>query len=108
MNSDGDDARLAAMAMPDLAADDHDASPLLADLSGVPPTFVTASTDEVLLDDALLLIRALARAGVPVTAEIVRGAWHLWPLWATELRAADLTLHRIARFLREVAADAGC
>lgn len=100
MNADEDDARLAALAMPDLDPASPDASPVLADLSGLPPVFLTASTAEVLLDDALLLARALARAGVGVQADIVPGLWHLWPLWAGELPQADRTLDRIAGFVR--------
>ncbi|MEL6516516.1 MAG: alpha/beta hydrolase fold domain-containing protein [Pseudomonadota bacterium] len=99
MNADEDDRRLARIAMPDHDPSHPDISPILADLSMLPPTFVTASTREVLLDDALLLIGALGRAGVPVTAEIIAHLWHLWPLWPGELPQADQTLRAIAAFL---------
>ncbi|WP_299046334.1 alpha/beta hydrolase fold domain-containing protein [uncultured Tateyamaria sp.] len=99
MNSDADDARLARMAMPDLAPDDPDASPILADLSALPRTLVTASPDEVLFGDSVLLMQALAHAGHNVSADMPGGLWHLWPLWPGRLRAADMTLRRIAAFL---------
>lgn len=102
MNTDTDDARLAAMAMPGLAPDDPDASPLVADLSGLPPVYVTASTREILLDDTLLLIRALGCAGVPVTADITGAPCHMWTLWPDLLEDARMTLGRIATFLASV------
>lgn len=101
MNSDEDDQRLARMAMPRLDPLNPDASPLLASLKGLPPTFVTASTREVLLDDSLLLIAALARAGVRVQADIIDDLWHMWTLWPGELSAARRTLGKIAAFLND-------
>ncbi|MGR3511980.1 MAG: alpha/beta hydrolase [Paracoccaceae bacterium] len=99
MNNDEDDISLARMSMPDLPFDHPDASPILADLSGLPPTFVTASTREVLLDDSLMLIRALGLAGVPVSADITDAPCHMWTLWPDRLASASMTLKRIAAFL---------
>lgn len=99
MNSDADDARFAAMAMPGFDPRDPDVSPLVADLAALPRTFLVASTCEVLLDDSLLLGVALARAGVQVETHILPGLWHLWPLWPGQLAEADDTLARIAAFL---------
>jgi len=100
MNDADDDAALARMAMPHLDHASHDASPLLANLSGLPPVWVTAATNEVLLDDTLLLIRALGRAGVTTQADIKKGLFHLWTLWPDLLPDARDTLSKIAAFLR--------
>ncbi len=100
MNDDRDDAALARMAMPDLSDTSVAASPLHADLGKLPPVWITASTSEVLLDDTLLLIRSLGRAGVPVSSRIVRGLFHLWILWPNELDQARESLESAARFLR--------
>lgn len=99
MNTHRDDVCLARIAMPDHDPKDPDVSPVLADLSRLPPTFVTAATNEVLLGDALLLITALGRAGVPVTAEVAQGLWHLWPLWPDAIPEAARTLEQIAGFV---------
>ena len=99
MNDDAGDRRLAAMAMPGIADDDPRASPLLADLSGLPPVWLTAATREVLLDDTALMVRALARAGVAVSADIVPGLFHLWPLWPQVLPQARGTLEAAGRHL---------
>lgn len=64
MNDDAGDAELARMAMPDVAPDHADASPLLADLSGLPPLHLEAASTEILLDDSLMLATAAAWAGV--------------------------------------------
>ncbi len=102
MNADEDDAALARMAMPDLQAASVEASPLLGQLGALPPVWITAATNEVLLDDTLLLIRALGRAGVPVSAEIRAGLFHLWTLWPDHLAEAAATLRSAARFLGEL------
>lgn len=103
MNSDADDAMLAKLAMPDIAPDHPDASPILADLSYLPPTFVTAATHEVLLDDALLLLRALGQAAIPVEAHILPELFHMWHLWPGDLDEADDTLAKIASFSARMA-----
>lgn len=98
-NDDAADTALARLAMPDLGAQDPDASPLLGDLSRLPPTYLTATPTEVLFDDAVLLMRALVQAGRPVSAAFPGDLWHLWPLWPGDLDAADATLAEIAAFL---------
>lgn len=106
MNDDAQDRALAALAMPDLASNTPEVSPLLADLHGLPSTFLAARTTEVLLDDTLLLIRAMALAGVPVTAKISAGLFHMWTLWPDELAEARVTLDQIARFFADQALSA--
>ncbi|MGR3269674.1 hypothetical protein DU478_18870 [Thalassococcus profundi] len=81
MNSDADDAALGALAFGDRHADDPAVSPLLSDLSGLPPLYLTATTTEVLLDDTLLFARAAARAGVRVTLKVEPDLFHMWTLW---------------------------
>ncbi|TPW30226.1 alpha/beta hydrolase [Pararhizobium mangrovi] len=97
MNDDASDLRLARMAFGAELATLADASPLHGDLSNLPPVWITTTTSEVLLDDSLLLIAALGRAGVSVEADIRRGLCHLWPLWPDRLPAARSTIERLAR-----------
>ena len=56
-------------------------SPLNADLRGLPPLLIQAAADEALRDDALRLAEAAARAGVPVTVEIVPDTVHSFVLF---------------------------
>jgi monoterpene epsilon-lactone hydrolase len=99
MNDDAGDRALARLSFgPDLSAH-PDASPLLADLSALPPMWITAATSEVLLDDTLLLIAELGRASVAVTAEICPGLCHLWVLWCNALPEARASVAALAAFL---------
>jgi monoterpene epsilon-lactone hydrolase len=52
------------------------ASPLFADLSGLPPLLIIAGGDETLLDDATLLAARAATAGCEVSLEIYPGVSH--------------------------------
>ncbi|MDA0334544.1 MAG: alpha/beta hydrolase fold domain-containing protein [bacterium] len=52
------------------------ASPLFADLQGLPPMLIQAGGDETMLDDATLFAAAAARAGVAVTLQVYPGQPH--------------------------------
>ncbi|GEA87009.1 alpha/beta hydrolase fold domain-containing protein [Cellulomonas cellasea] len=83
---------------------DHDpvdplASPVLADLDGLPPLLIQVGTNEVLLDDATRLAARAASAHVTVTLEVVARAPHVFQHFAGQLDEADLALDRAGRFL---------
>lgn len=59
---------------------DPKASPLFADLSGLPPALIQTGSREILLSDACRLEDALRRAGVDVVLNVVDGLWHGWQL----------------------------
>ena len=90
---------LAATAMPGGDGTDHDASPLLADLSMLPPVWITASAAEVLLDDTRLLVKALEHQNVTVDCETVAELFHMWMLWPDLLAEARQSLDQAAAFL---------
>jgi acetyl esterase/lipase len=93
---------LAACARHYLAGEDAGAplaSPLHADLHGLPPTLIQAGADELLRGDALRLRDALAQAGVAVRCEIVPARWHAFQLHAGMLPAADAAIERAAAFV---------
>ena len=83
---------------------DHDpadprASPLLADLGGLPPVLVQVGTNEVLLDDATRLAARAAAAHLDVTLEVVARAPHVFQHFAGQLDEADRALDRAGAFL---------
>lgn len=83
------------------------ASPLRADLRGLPPVLIQAGTDELLHDQALRLHDALQAAGVSVRCEITPRRWHVFQLHGGALASADDAIDRIALFAtRAHAADA--
>ena len=84
------------------------ASPLRADLRGLPPTLIQAGTDEMLHGQALQLQAALQAAGVDARCEITVGRWHVFQIHGGALRSADDAIARVARFvLRPHVAAAG-
>lgn len=96
----------AAVVLGDAQPDDPGASPLFAELSGLPPILFQVGSTELLLDDARRAHRKIIAAGgqstLVVFDDIVHG-WHLLDGWVPEATAA---LDQAARFLThgEVAA----
>ncbi|MEN0128857.1 MAG: alpha/beta hydrolase [Brevundimonas sp.] len=78
---------------------DPQVSPILADLTGLPPLLVQVGTNEVLLDDATRLAARAAAAHVEVTLEVVARAPHVFQHFAGNLDEADAALDRAGRFL---------
>lgn len=75
------------------------ASPVFADLAGLPPLLVQVGADEVLLDDAVRLAARAGAAGVEATLEIGPGLPHVYQTEYGRLDEADAALDRAARFL---------
>ncbi|GAB2684813.1 alpha/beta hydrolase [Kribbella swartbergensis] len=78
---------------------DELASPLLGDLTGLPPLLIQVGSAEVLLDDALQLAVRAAEQEVDVSLDVVAGAPHVYPLMVGVMDEADEALDRAARFL---------
>jgi monoterpene epsilon-lactone hydrolase len=96
-----------AAAAAELYLQGHDArdplvSPVLADLEGFPPTLLFVGSQEVLLDDALLLAGALSRAGSTVALHSVAGMQHVWPTIWPELPESRTALHLLAAFVADL------
>ena len=82
-------------------------SPVLADLSGLPPLFVQVGSHEVLVDDAVRLAGAAAEADVEVRLEVVAQVPHVFHTVFGALDEADAALARAGAFVRErLTADA--
>jgi len=75
------------------------ASPLFADLKGLPPLLVLAGTAELLLSDSQRLAAAAADAGADVTLQVGEGLPHAYPIMLGTPEAAAAT-EQIAAFLR--------
>ncbi len=81
-------------------ASDPLASPLYAELQGLPPLLIQVGTDECLLDDSRQFADRAARAGVPVQLEVWEGMHHVFQLDVAHLESSRAALDRAARFLR--------
>jgi monoterpene epsilon-lactone hydrolase len=76
------------------------ASPLYADLAGLPPLFLQVGTEEVLLDDSVRIATKARDAGNDVTLEIADGAVHEWHVFASFLPEARDAIARIGAFVQ--------
>jgi acetyl esterase/lipase len=77
------------------------ASPLFADLSGLPPLLIHVGTAETLLDDARRFDAAARKAGVDATLEEWDEMIHVWHTFAGLLPEAQQAIDRIGAFVKE-------
>ena len=91
----------------DADAEDPRGSPLFANLHGLPPMQIFASTDEVLLDDSRRLAAKAHDQGVAVELHVVPGVPHVWPLFARVLPEGRASLAAVKRFLTGVNVSGG-
>lgn len=79
------------------------ASPLYADLAGLPPILVHVGEDEMLRDDSTRLVERAHEASVGATLRLWPAVPHCWQLYAPHLREAQMSLDEAAAFLAEAA-----
>ncbi len=77
------------------------ASPLHADLTGLPPLLVQVGDSEVLLDDSTRLAERAKAAGVDVTLEVWDEMVHVFQAFAFMLPEGQQAIDRIGEFIRE-------
>jgi phosphinothricin tripeptide acetyl hydrolase len=80
------------------------ASPLFADLRGLPPLLIHVGSDEVLLDDSVQLAERVKAAGVDATLEVYERMIHVWHWFLPMLDEAQTAVEAIGRFVRARAA----
>lgn len=76
------------------------ASPLYADLTGLPPLLMQAGTDEIFQDDSVQVAEKARAAGVDVTLEVAPGMIHVFQVYASMLPEAADAIERIGAFVR--------
>ncbi len=80
------------------------ASPLYADLKGLPPLLIQVGDHEVLLDDSTRIAERARAAGVKVKLEVWPEMVHVWQLFAGILPEGQQAVDGIGSFLREYTA----
>jgi monoterpene epsilon-lactone hydrolase len=78
---------------------DPKASPLYADLNGLPPLLIQVGDCETLLDDTTRIEPRLKNAGVDVTVEVWDEMIHVWHLFAPMLDKGQEAIMRIGEFV---------
>lgn len=81
------------------------ASPLYADLEGLPPLLLLVGTWEVLLDDSTRFAAKAQSAGVAVDLEVWEEMIHIWPFFAAILPEGQQAIERMGAFIRKHAAN---
>ncbi|MCR9243239.1 MAG: alpha/beta hydrolase [Rhodobiaceae bacterium] len=76
------------------------ASPVYADLAGLPPILVQVGESEVLLSDSELLTQRLKATGVPVTLKIWPDMIHVWHWFGPILSEGRAATDEMASFIR--------
>jgi monoterpene epsilon-lactone hydrolase len=76
------------------------ASPLYADLKGLPPIYLQAGTDETLLDDSRMFADRAKEAGVETRLDIFPGMLHTHQMMAGRAPEADEAIRRLAEWVR--------
>ena len=77
------------------------ASPLLGDLSGLPPTLVQASEAEMLLDDARRYVFKACASGSPAKLQTWTDMVHIWQIFDPQLPQAVEAWAEIEKFLEK-------
>ena len=77
------------------------ASPLYANLGGLPPLLIQVGSEEILLSDSTHLAEHARRADVDVTIEVWEGMQHVWHFAGGILPEARQAIDRIGEFIRE-------
>lgn len=81
------------------------ASPLFADLKGLPPMLIQVGDRETVLDDSRVLALKARAAGVDVQLEVWAGMIHVFQQFPAELPEAVRAIASIGRFLDRHMAD---
>ena len=77
------------------------ASPIHADLSGLPPLLIHVGSSEILLDDAIRLAGAAGRDNVSVRLEVWPELIHVWHSFAFMLPEGAEAVAVAGSFLRD-------
>ncbi len=76
------------------------ASPVYADLRGLPPIYLQAGGNEMLLDDSTMLAEQATKAGVDVRFDIFPGMQHTFHMAAGRAPEADDAIARYAEWVK--------
>lgn len=77
------------------------ASPLYANLEGLPPLLIHAGAAEAILDDSVRLDQRARAAGVESVLEVWEDMIHVWHYFADMLPEGRKAIDRIGEFIRE-------
>lgn len=68
---------------------EHEISPIFADVSAMPPSLIFVGSDELLFDDAVVMERKLFHAGRSARLIIGERMWHAYTIYSLKERSGD-------------------
>ncbi|MGX9390763.1 alpha/beta hydrolase [Nitrobacteraceae bacterium UC4446_H13] len=77
------------------------ASPVRADVSGLPPMLIQVGSEEVLLSDSITFANNAAMTGIDVSLRVWAGMPHAWPLFHPFLRAGLPAIDEAGAWMRK-------
>lgn len=77
------------------------ASPIHADLQGLPQMLIQVGSDEILLDDSRRFAEKAEKAGVSIQLQVWPGMTHVWQFFGRWLPEADQAVDQIGNFLQD-------
>ncbi|RJP34996.1 MAG: alpha/beta hydrolase [Actinobacteria bacterium] len=77
------------------------ASPIYAELYGLPTMLIQAGTREILLDDARRLAERAREAGTEVELDVWEGMFHVWQFFAPLVPESNAAVAKLGRYARE-------
>ncbi|PJG46505.1 esterase [Sphingobium sp. LB126] len=90
---------MARAALGSIRPNDPDASPVYADVRGLPPLLIQIGESEVMLDDSIQLANHLAQNGVRTSLEVWPGMFHVWPVFSSIVPEGRQALENGCAFL---------
>lgn len=99
---------LARAFLSDTLANHPLASPVFADVTGLPPILVQIGENELMLSDAMRLANHLADNRVRVNLEVWPGMFHAWHFYAGMLAEGQQALESSVRFIEAGLIGAAC
>ena len=72
-------------------------SPLFADLTGFPSTYIQVGDNEVLLSDSTMLHKKMIKANVPVRLDVFKGMWHVFQMFP--LKESQQAMEQLRTFV---------
>lgn len=79
---------------------DPEATPLRADLTGLPPTLIQTGGEETLIDDAKRLAARMDEHGVDVQLDIWESMTHVWHLFAGRVDEAEQAIGAVGDWVQ--------
>lgn len=76
------------------------ASPLLGNLTGLPPMFIMVGGREILYSDSINFAEKAEKAGVDVTLDVDEKMFHAYPLFYNTFDEAKLAIGKISLFMQ--------